>query len=1359
MENDDRCNADDTDHSMFSLPSAFSRTSFLIGLFALGNSCLLLADGGAIEKNAVDFSRTFLDDNAKAEYIKSAGNLSGKTASAPKDQPSIVGAVEYDFPVEKSGWYVLKIDPDGGGHEFIFNGKQLLYGGASGTIGNVWLDAGPNTLRIQRNFWTGFGSITGWKLLPAQKNDERISIRSDSPWNVIRKGEKLPLTITYGNLSEPVNLALVVRKSGGKEEPPSTVELTLPTGEGRHELSTEVPTEQEGMFEMSYKVGGEEISAGNLSTIRFGVVDTTKVPAADNDLKKELVAEIDCATKDPDYFKGGDTRVVTRSWGRYRESGDVGYLQHMNSKEPSWFAYKFNVDDPDALYWLEFDYPDDARRTFLVIPRSGNAQLYAGPATGPDSGREFSLTNQMQTMGLFFWPKDTDLRVAVMQPQSGLRAAVSKIRIYKVTDKLAPLPVAEKGGRDFIHWYEEGSSYLGFFGAGGKSTKDLFVATDNWAKIMANRGASLLLPTVNIYQPQMYPSEYNLTFTDSNTFDSVRLIELLSEKYGLKFAGEFHPEGRQLEWPASQAKFTESIYQFSRFGKTNDGADRPKFNFLSPDVEKFVVDMIGEFGDRYGDSPAFAGAAIRLMDWQNTGFGNFGSLDWGYGDFTIGLFEKDTGVSIPVDNSDPERFQKRYDWLMANAKDQWLDWRGQKVTQFFVKIRDRLRQKNQTAVLYINNFLEPNPKGSDAWHENFIKFPREIGIDPVLLGKEDGIELISSLSGHGRRSQEAADQRTRDALVQPELLHILAPKDSPARFLTGQAYFEATEAVAPPVDMGYPASAPHGWVSGNVDPAGRHYLERYALQVAEADALMIGDGGNAYTVGQPLLRDFLKEFRALPQVRFQARADAQDPVVIRELTRADDFLFYAVNRERYPVKIHLEFAVPTDVKRLSTGEKLPSDGKTLEVSLLPYELRAFSAPAGSKIVKVTQSIPAADLERVTKMTAWLRQLANDIAEGKIGTDLSEAQKSLIASAAAEAEQSLKDGHFWRARTLQEEQRLREIYDRTNRIPPLLDQNGSLKIPDGAIAGQALQSKATSPQARLIPSEQLMADWSGQEVLTTPSGPISLAVDVPVDGKYQLRFGLAAGDGFGNSAVKLDGKEIGVLDSSNKGAYAALVSLDAPLILSKGKHEISLVPDGGQKQGILFFEIKPVYQDIVANRWMIGGPFVVAQKSGPEADLAIEDAVKNRVYPPEEKRDFTALFETSEGPRKWQRKSGQKDFIDFTETTGHGTGSLHYAVTYIVSPEAREVEVAYSVDYFAKIWLNGEILQNYFHPAGHPEKGQIKQIVKLNKGVNELLLKVASGSNGNGFWFAINNPGDLRFAPMTGTEKTLPHEKK
>ncbi len=1327
----------------------------LSGVIILTGGSTLGAQSEIIQKPTANFDRAYLDDDAKAEFIRSAGNLSGKTTDSPKEQPSIAGGIEYDFDVAKPGWYVLHAEPDGGGHEFIFDGKELLYGYGSSRIGNIWLDEGKHALRIQRNFWTGFGAITGWKLVPAETAIDRIAVRSGNPWNVIRKGETLPLTISFGRLAEAVKLSIISRKVDDATNE-KVVEVILPASEGRQEIRSEISGTEEGIFEATFKINDQEVPAGHLPRLKFGVVDTVTPKSGDGQLKKILVAEIDCASREPDYFKGGDTRVVKKPLGSYRESGDIGYLQHMNSTEPSWFAYTFKVDDPSALYWLEFDYPDDARRTFLVIPRSGNARLYAGPATGPDSGREFSLTNKMQTMGMYFWPQDTDLRCVVLQPQSGLRAAVSKVRIYKVDGGMAPLPVAKSGGRDFIHWYEEGSSYLGFFGATGKSLSDVLLATDNWARIMAHAGASLLMPTVNIYQPSMYPSAYNLTFTDSNTFDSVRIIELICEKYGLRFAGEFHPEGRQLEWVPAKGKTTDSIYQFDRLGNSQKGSDHPKFNFLNPEVEKFVIDMIGEFGDRYGDSPAFAGASIRMMDWQNTGFGNFGSLDWGYGDFTIGLFERETGVKIPGDPTDPERFRVRYEWLKTNAASQWIEWRCRKATEFFVKVRDRLRQKNKSAVLYLNYFLTPNKNSSDEWYGRFMNFPKEAGIDPEQLARHEGIELISALTGHGRRSSEAADQRMRDGLLQPDFLRTVSPNGSPARFLSGQAYFEATEKVAPPADLGYPANAPHGWVSGNVDPAGRHYLERYALQVAEADALAIGDGGNAYTVGQPLLREFLREFRALPRQQFQARQDARDPVAIWELNRPEGFLFYAVNRERYPVKVRLEFEVPAEIKCLATGEKISLSGKLLEFSLEPYELRTFSAPADTKIVKVATSIPPEDLNRVEKMTAWLNQLAADIASGTIGMDLTPAQKTLVAEAAQEAATCLKESRYWRARTLQESQLLREIYDRCGLVPPLLDQNGLLKIPETAIPAKELESMQPSKHGALVASEKIAPDWIGQEVLLASAKELAFAIEVPADGKFQLKFGMVTADGFSDSVVKLDGKEIGALSSANKGAQAALVQLPGAVSLSKGKHEISLTATGGKGPGLLFFENKAIYQDIVANRWMIAGPFVIAQKEGPEADAAIKEAIKNAVFPPETSRDFSAAFETALGQQKWRRQNGPKDFVDFRETTGYGFGSLHYAVTYIVSPEARDVEVSYSTDYFAKIWLNGQVLQDYFHPAGHPEKGQKKQIIRLNKGTNELLLKIAAGSGGNGFWFAVNNPGDLKFAPIAGKTSANSH---
>ncbi len=1305
-----------------------------------------------IQQKAVDFQRFELDDNPKVEWIRKSGNLSGITDASPDKQPRVTGWVEYDFSVAKAGWYRLSVQPDGRGHQFLVDGKNLFYGaGQSAT--NLWLGAGPHTLRIQRWIYTGFGKITGWKLTPAgQDPAERISLRTTNPWKVIRQGEFLPVTVSFGELTAPVKLSLLVSERG-KPGMTQTIPVNLPAGGGLQETMVEIPGSKQGIYEIGFQVG--DSPPANQPPILFAVVDTTPVAPKEGEVVKRLVAEIDVVNKEPDFFKGGATRVINKPWGSYRESGDVGYLQRMNATDPSWFAYKFAVEDPDALYWMEFDFPDDARRSFVVVPRSGHPMegpfIYAGPGSGPDTGREFSLTNQMQTMGIYFWPHDTDLRAVVMQPQSGLRAAVSKIRIYKVEGDFSPLPHAN-GGRDFIHWNEEGVAFMNVFGAPDTTRPEsVILAADNWARIMSYMGASVLMPTPAIYQMKMYPSAFNPEFSDSNTFDAVRVIELVCEKFGLGFISEFHPEARSLKRASAQEKSPDSIFQFDRLGKIQEGPRGPKFNFLHPAVEKFAVGMVGEFVDRYGDSPAFEGVSIRLMFWQNSGFGNFQDLSWGYGDFTIGLFERESGTKIPVPADDPERFEKRYEWLMANAKEAWIDWRCRKAAEFFAKVAARLRENHPEARLFLNSFIRADSKTSATFYDSFLDAPREAGIDPEMLASVPGVELLTSTLMYGRRSTEEINQRLRDALLNPAFLGVLNQDGKAPRFMTSQAYFEATVAVAPPKDMGYPVKTRHGWMSGTVNPAGRHYLERFALALAESDAASLGDGGNAYTVGQPLLREFLREYRALPKENFQARPDARDPVAVWERAGEKDFLFYAVNRERYPVKVQIQFAAVPAIKRLATKEDVPVNGTELQIELQPYELRTFAAEAGTRIEQITETIPEADLERVREMTSWLRLLAEDVTSGKVGESLTPAQKSLLSKAAAEAETSLHAGHTWRARTLQEDQRLREIYSKCGRIPPLLDQNGPALIPENAFSGNDLLLKATSKNAELIASETVSPDWTGQQIIVASAGEMAFTIQVPVDGKYQILFGQAVGDRFSDSTIKVDGKEVGLLKSSPGSPRIHPSMVSTPIHLLKGKHQISLLPKDGRPQGLLFLQLLPVYQDIVANRWMIAGPFLASAATGKLADAAIEGAMKNKAFAPEVSRDFSATLETFDKPRKWQHQGGQEDFVNFKKATGQGLGSIHYAVTHITSPVERDVEVSYSSDYHSKIWLNGEVVRDYYSPGGHPEKGQLKLTLHLKKGTNEVLLKVGAGSENNGFWMAVNNPGDLKFFPMMKTE--------
>ncbi len=1315
-----------------------------------------------ITRQATDFNRFQLDDPVKADMVRKAGNLSG-TADLTADmahRPQVKGWFAYDFTLPDAGWYALTVQPQANGHEFAFDDKQILYGDSGPKIGQVWLEAGAHVLKITRTHWAGFGPISQWTLIPCGTGaPERISLAPPSQL-VLRKGETLNLTLQFGPLIAPAHLVIIGQKLASSETVP-LLDTTLPVTTDHRSQTLSLPCTEAGSYALSTQMDGRAMPPGYLQKISYCVVETDPPARSADETVRTLVAEIDCVKQAPDYTGGGDTQVITKSWGSYRQSGDKGFLQHENGKDPSWFAYKLPTLEPQKPYWIEFDYPDDQKRTFLAVLYDivKGATAYR-PATGPDCGGQFSLSHQMKTMGMYFWPQATDDRIMAITAQDGLSAALAKVRVYRLASDPLPMPQPNPGGRDYVQWYEEGDNFMSFFGEdSNRSAAGYLTASDRWAATAAHVGTTMLMPTVAVYQMGCYPTSYNVEYGNSynnlTTLDLVRILELNCERYGLKFVGEFHPEARELTYPAALGTDANAFSQIDRHGNVRQKLDDPKYNFLVPQVEQFVLGMIGEYVDRYGDSSAFAGASLRQMLWQNTGFGNFGSLDWGYGDFTIHLFEKETGVQIPVDDAAPDRCAKRYDWLMANARDRWIAWRCEKSTAFFVKLRDRLRLHNKNATLYLNCFLHPNEASAREW-QGFADFPREAGIDSAALSKIDGISLINATIPYGRRETVEADQRVRDAELRPDWLSLFAPAGTPGQFLFGAGYFEATDQVAAPQQLGYPDDTKAGWISGVINPAGRHYLERFALATAGSDAILLGDGGNAYAVGQPPLREFLAAYRNLPAAPFSLRKDAGDPVAVWQRSDKNRFYFYSVNRERYPVTVNFTLAGSGNVQDLADATRVETKDNVLSVKLEPYGLRAFSSPAAVQISQVAEIIPDEDLQQVRQMTTWLSQLADDVNQGKTGGDLSPDDKAELNAAATEAAKCLREGGYWRARTLQEAQSLRTIYAKCGRIPALLDQTGPLNVSAPAIAGQKLLALFKNPDAALIDSHSVARDWVGQQLVMTKTKNLMGTIPVPVSAMYDFEAGYVSGTGFPAAKLAFANPDGGTFPMPAYDGVPAARLFRAPrMALHRGSQDVSFSAEGGTL-GLLYLECEPIYRDIPSNKWMVAGPFALIKDPGQDDAVAeMEAAMRDRHFAPEQKRDFAAPVPNPDGaPLAWRKPEGNESYLDLNKLDQKEFGYVSYAVTTIVSPEDRDAVLCYSADYWYKLWLNGQMVKDLDHPDGAPRQGQFTLPVRLRKGENELMIAVAGGTGGSGFWMAITDPNDLKYLqpatpPVTG----------
>jgi Glycosyl hydrolase-like 10 len=1020
-------------------------------LMAIGLVLLATRPGWAGEtwlltRQAASFDRSALTRTDSAAKILAGGSLSGA-----KGDWGITGWVEYDFAVPGTGWYEITVR--GGGNEVQYSidpqspsmrSAPAVYGTSGHSleadkVGNFWLTSGRHTLRLQRYFWTGFPRIESFTVtasaLPLAKT-MRASLAD--PVGIYRLRQCAPLEFFHGGRSVPTLLNVWFKDANDRLR--HTELLPIPRSTDLQRQTLALPCDEPGVFTVSFGENGAYIPYPDVRSLRYEVIDTEVRPQArgnksDLHAARTLVEEIDCVRQPSDYFGGGQTRIASTVSGfAYRESGPTGFTRYQRAPsdsirkllpEPSWFAYRLHNVVAQRPYLVEVDHPDDRLRTFAIALRE-SAPLSYPVAGGVDSGGEFPVSGKLHTESLIYWPRAPSTRVTFLNTHDDRRAACAKIRVYRLDEPLAPLIPQGTAGRHFLNWYEEGSNFLSMYGA---RDGDFTEAATRWANAVRHAGGTVLAPTVVVYEFALYPSQFNRAFSQPDN-DKLRRLILIAEQHGLKVLPELHPRADELAWPFNAAPDPKPHLLVSKDGQVSGGIP-PLHNPLHPVNQDWYLGMIGELADRYRDSPALLGVNLRLMQWKNPALNNFHSLDWGYDDFSVDLFRKETGSAVPMGNaSDPSRFAERHLWLMANARAQWIDWRCRKIAALYTRIRDRVRQARPDLKVYSSVFRwEGHQAARDAL--------REAGIDPALLGAIDRVELIDARHSYGRNEADMLDtQAIRDPLIDPRELTLLSAAGASANFLAGAAYLEITEAVAHPRALGFPENTKLTWTSGAANPAGRHALERFAVALAETDAKLLGDGGNGYSLGRPLVREFLAEYLRLPAEPFKPRADARDPVAVWESNTTEAFYFYAVNRERYPVVLDMEFPAGTTLTRIAGNEPVALPNNLLHLELQPYQLLAYRARRDTRIMKIDVRVPFAQQALVTAQVRWLEQLARTQQEKWLGK-LDKVEQQTLENTVKESVAALARSHFWRARTALELRPMLSIYRNLGQMPPHL----------------------------------------------------------------------------------------------------------------------------------------------------------------------------------------------------------------------------------------------------------------------------------------------------------------------------------
>jgi hypothetical protein len=1340
---------------------------------------------GRIERRGNEFvASRYLDEHEK-----------GRELSRTMETGILNGFGEADFKVTipKTGWYELWLEAGGSDAALEIDGRFVtwIHGqqktweprGKAHKALNLHLDAGERLITFAHPAPFGLPSIHRFYLQPSEDVTGKVHLEPVADHLVFRRGEALEMDLKAGRAGQPYRLTFTVVDARAEEgsKPVARWEQEIAAGEGVFTRRVEVPTNRDGTFDLRVS---DESGRPVARTTQFEVIDTQSPPDWPQTLEKQLVQEIDCAQQVPDYSVG-ETRVVRSPLGAYRESGDKGVFAV--AMDAGSFTYTLDLPAIQEPYVVEVEYPDDDERTFTIGLIERAANLGRAPTVGVASGGIYSLSNQLQPHVLYFFPRQKDPRLIFQNWWPGQRAAAARIRVYRITSgfpALNPTP----GGRKFGTWQEEPMRAPHHFGAAptGDEWFNHRIPVAREALLSNYTGANLLEPTIAVYQAKLWPSRHLPTFNmdaadligprstkDPLPKDQFRLILLEAECHRISVLGQLFMTPQK-----NLSKYLS--YRFGGDGDLDKAQDfrvspwlvahrngaPPHYagmlNPLHPGVQQWMADLVGELADRYKDSPAFDGLSLRVMGWQFLGWQTFASINFGYGDLTVGLFEKETGIDVPVDDDAADRFKQRYQWLMANAYDQWVDWRCRKMYDYHARLAKILTDARPDLKLYLDvegpNFT--NDITLEDWRrKGWTGLIRETGLDPARYRENAAIVLNDrrhyppAIRSY-RLGPIYAAQR-RQAFFDPTPVEQAAKPQSAGTVSAIRMDAQSMETnMIKYADIGMKrgmfrnSETIHG--AGVLNGAGRHALMRYANAMADGNIVWMTDGSHGQAVGQPqFTREFLREYRALPAIGMTRLEGSGDPVALWYGRDNGRTWFYLVNRVDYAVDAAVGFDGSATLRRLTQDETTAiGPDERLRLSLMPYQIIAFIIEGGQVPVSLDVNVPEAVLPRLREQVAFVRKLiegdpANtELALAPISpVDLRRAARKL-----GSIEEAIEQGRFWSAWVGLLSPELQKVYEAFGAEPPGLFHRKTPAAPTGALLPEQMQQMASQP-ARVADAGELDPRLAGVPVLTWNGGELPLGFETPVLGRYRLRYAMAGASLPADLRLAVDQRPIEPpATPPSRGPGWLKQVLLRPVVLTPGRHQLSFRSDSGQggEPGLLWLQIEPACRNLAASDWLAAGPFPGAgqRRLEPVAE------VLTRPLPPEQAAGVSASSAAQGEPAvRWTRLQGGDLFVDLSTIAPGDTGAVGYAMTDIHSPTQRQAELLFGVDYWARVWLNGQVI---FEPGDRPARvaprpGEFVIPVTLQEGVNRLLVKVHAGGAGFGFWMSLTDPGDLRYA--------------
>lgn len=757
----------------------------------------------------------------------------------------------------------------------------------------------------------------------------------------------------------------------------------------------------------------------------IGRVPQREVPwrDVDKEVKKRLIAEIECGDPDGPYemiehpgknYKKGMDAPSEPMTGIEQKDGKA--YRVLSDAFGDWMAWKIPMKHPGLPHLLEVEYPDDRPQSFCAYARDRTYDYYKsfgaqvcrrGAVWCLNDTSVLPLTGDMKKASFIFYPQSgyPYLSVELMNMfADGRQSAVYKIRVYEITDLPAPKIANPQQDRWFGGQTERPALraityYNGFYNGGDAKhfaniyrcrlirhhgfVRDWYITYANQIRRMRFAGENMFMCGFWMYHAPFWVGSDMGRRGTTQKYDNFAMMFAMfgaNDMFLLPWI-EYCQSDRTValnvytDKEVAQGAPTALVVSKDGRQATFSGAGANPYNVLDSRVQDDLLRLVREIRERYSRYEGFRGIAFgaggfcmpclynvpRALSWEE-------NLEWGWGDTSIQKFEEMMSIKVPVAAEDPERFNKRYTWVMNNARPQWVEFRKAALTSVHKALAEEVGKVSDEDDYYLFAWMTGDAlmRSVTLKHQDLTARVAEAGLDIEALKREPGIQMAWVY----RPESFGVSHR-----LKPGLCKTFNNLDQVNEALdNGEATGCFLDVVWSEPDYGnflYPDWVWKGHTQNNPNPwySGLFYPTPFADRLSHMTPGLMGfclTDGLLYTAQNDARRPVGIAYRSIPKgeyVTLEGNSRERN-IVIRESVSGDRRSFYVVNPVWWQTDADIKLSGDTQVKDLVDDQVLKGD--TLTLHLGPYDIRVFDMPSDVTIV-------SAESEAADEGVEWVKE--------------------------------------------------------------------------------------------------------------------------------------------------------------------------------------------------------------------------------------------------------------------------------------------------------------------------------------------------------------------------------------------------